>query len=261
MWCSVCERDIDPIKSDPHKIEDCRSLRGCVPLLPTVPLIACPDCGTLLGNNKALSANPPTTVPMKMHLMCWELDEQLSDVRRLLASQDHRRSAGPCFSRSSSLKLTMRSETRHYFDTHNTSLARSANNTKMAPRISADVWRIVLPGGAAFTFGFVLLVWSVLSSRLEWWNVGLAAMLTGQSALLIAAILLVQHVRHGNRDLSAKIDATIGGLHVLRKEKGSACPTSPSPESSTYLFNDRNLQQRFSEIRKQIAKVQRSLAE
>ena len=164
------------------------------------------------------------------------------------------------FLESSSLKLTMRSETRHYFDTHNTSLTRSANNTKMAPRISADVWRIVLPGGAAFTFGFMLLVWSVLSSQLEWWNVGLAAMLTGQSALLIAAILLVQHVRHGNRDLSAKIDATIGGLHVLRKEKRSVCPTSPSPESSTHLFNDRNLEQRFAEVRKQIAKVQRSLA-
>lgn len=155
----------------------------------------------------------------------------------------------------------MRSEARHYSDTHSTSLARSAKTTTMAPRISADVWRIVLPGGAAFTFGFVLLVWSVLSSRLEWWNVGLAAMLTGQSALLIAAILLVQHVRHGNRDLSAKIDATIGGLHVLRKEKGSPYPASPSPQSSTHLVNDRNLDQRFADVRKQIAKVQRSLAE
>ena len=260
MRCTVCQRDIDPITSDPRKIDDCHGLRGCVPLLPTVSPVACPDCDTMLGVNHARPANPPTTALTKKHLMYSELDEQLSNVRTLLASQERRRVADRCFPKNMTPEPTVRVETHHPSETNNTSLSRSANTTQMASGISAGVWRILLPGGAACTFGFMMLLWSLLTSQTEWSNAGLAAMITGQAALLTAAMLLFGHVRHGHRDLSAKIDATIAGLHVLRKEQRIARSASRLPASNTALFHDRKLQQRFADIKKQITKVRHSLA-
>ncbi len=191
-----------------------------------------------------------------MRLMTWELDEQLSDVRTLLALQERRRVANDCFPKIGLPTLTDLAETHHQPATNNTSLSRSDNTERMAEGVSAGVWRMVLSGGAAFTFGLIILLWSLFSNRLEWWNVGLASVLTGQSALLIGAILLVHHVRHGNRDLSAKLDATIGGLHVLRKENGIA-RSAPNMDR----FDDRNLLKRVADIKNHIATVQHSLVE
>ncbi len=101
--------------------------------------------------------------------------------------------------------------------------------------ISKVPWAVLSIGLAAFAYGGVLMIWSIVAQREELWNMGLPMLLVGQMGLLVGLILQLDRLWHENRDTAAKVDRLDHQMHEPRTslsvEADSTVPETVSRQS------------------------------
>jgi hypothetical protein len=219
MWCEFCQSDVQPQRPARTRIDQ---LRGNVPLILDRVTSICPTCQRSLGDGEAPDHqrgrwHQPGHVDFDS--WNWQLGQQLADVRRLLT-------------RSADLRARYRPAANEPADgggdqtVPELDLPRVLVALKKCAHQPAAL-RLLVPSALAFLSGGALLGWSLLSGETVLWNARLAAGLTGQAALWLGGLLLFLEIWRKDREISNKIDTTIAGLHVLRKEiktEGSVDP-------------------------------------
>jgi len=207
MWCEQCDKTI--ILPPQHEVE---TLRGQVPLVDPAGGMFCPDCGNRL--RYSASAGDANLDP-------WEerLEEELEEVRELLAeSRDLRES----FTRVDTPAASRQPEVAR---------VEPVSPAPEPERVGATI-RHSNRGGLPRTPAVILFMLGVGFLSRSWiigfeaiWTDGLSLDWIGQMTLLCGGLLWLRDAMRSEQEMSGKLDATIAGLHVLRKDL--ATPTAP----------------------------------
>ena len=207
MWCHHCQKSVD--LAPPAALE---AYRGQVPLADLSGVSFCPDCGHRFSAPYAES--PPT-------LDSWEerLEEELEEVRGLLEeSRDLRAS----FTRVDTPAVQLEPEVPVTDPV--TLLDPPTHPTAKMPRIRTGGLPRT-PAVILFMLGVGLLSESWISGFEAIGTAGLSLDWIGQMILLCGGLLWLRDAMRSERAMSGKLDATIAGLHVLRKD--IAAPPEP----------------------------------
>jgi hypothetical protein len=257
MGCTFCQQESSAAESEPIQHRDCSELRGCVPLFPNPQRRVCPRCGTAGGDDSPESENPRHEELANLDCWQWELDEQLADVQRLLASKK-RRDPAHILALGSAPKDRPTKFFQH-LQRPATAMPLRGTATRRALKSHSNAGRLLFAGGSASLAGLIMIFWYLLGGPFACWTAGLAAILSGQTALLVGSLLLLLDVHRRNQEVSAKVDTTIAGLHVLRKEnKIAQLPetlrtATPEPDTPNLPL------QRLAFVKERIVQIARSL--
>ena len=233
MWCYRCQTEID---TPPAPAVE--AYRGNVPLA-DFPTPACPDCGSLLFPN-ADTDPQHADAPIDE----WEerLEQELAEVRQLLAESSRLR------------------ESTTRVDPPVTKTLRATEHVGQPAAADADE--------ASKTFGhmrrpvkyvmprtptIILLMIGVGLMSGPWiqgfesiGQHGLSLDWAGQLLLSVGALLWLRDYVQQGQEFSGKMDATIAGLHVIRRE------IATPPQS-----DDAHLQ--LADLKRRLAAVARSV--
>ncbi len=233
MWCCYCQTERDT--PAPPAVE---AYRGNVPLA-DAPTPLCPKCGSRLvfDADTDLQLDVPS-------IDDWEerLERELVEVRQLLAESSRLREST---TREDPPGIRTREAaencTRLRMDrtgSPSRSFGRMTRPIKNAlPRTPATILLIVGVGlvSGPWIQGFESIGHSGLS--LEW---------AGQLFLSVGALLWLRDYFRQGEEISGKLDATIAGMHVLRRD--IATPSQP---------NDAHFQ--LADLKRRLAAVARSV--
>ncbi len=218
--------------------------------------LCCPRCGENLcaepqtaadGDSANFRADENVTAPFStIHQPpaydCWELDEELQHIHRVL----HPGKAGDCpnfcLSKNGTVPFTAQTArfdppqadlpTRHVSASNRPGKRRK----KVGRRGSVSgllTWFVFTLGIASSACGGILLGWSLATARQELWNVGLPVALVGQIALLAGLVLQIDRLWHDNRAAASKLDDVDEQLHEL-KTTTMLLSSSHGPASATF---------------------------
>ncbi len=228
-----------------------------MPLFPNPRGRVCPRCGTAGGGDSPEPDTPRHEELANLDCWQWELDEQLADVQRLLASKKRR---DPAYNLTPGSKPEDRpTKFSPHLQRPATVNSLRGTATQRVPNSHSHAGRLLFAGGSAFLTGLIIIFWYLLGGPFACWTAGLAAILSGQAALLVGSLLLLLDVHRRSQEVSAKVDTTIAGLHVLRKENKIAqqpeTPRSTRPEPDTPSLP----LQRLAFVQERIVQIARSL--
>lgn len=198
--------------------------------------LVCSLCGEALftgatGNNLAGSASDAnhasdkTSTPAKFEAWQWELDQELHDVRLLLdvrARQSRREPAerapvpGPHFQAADAIQQDHDSIRNARIRTIHRAHGPERSRIQRPSRPASFAWLVLSFGLMALVCGGVLLIWSVVESRGELWQLGLPVALGGQAAMLFGFLLLLERMWRDNRSASEKLDTVDDEIDDLR---------------------------------------------
>ena len=157
--------------------------------------------------------------PDTYDLHLWELDEQLNEASRLLASGHGHPT--PSQSSASAAQHGRRSKSP------DSRRRRRARRPFMA-------WAILSLSLAAFTCGAVLVGWSQFGGRGDLWNLGLPLTLGSQAGLLVGLVLLLERVWMDSRTASEKLETVDDRLEDLRHTTTMLSTTHTTSAASFY---------------------------
>jgi len=215
MWCEQCNKTV--IFPPQDEVE---TLRGQVPLVDPTSGMFCPDCGHRLRYSASAPAGDSNAVDADLDAWEERLEEELEEVRELLAeSRDLRES----FTRIDP------PDARPEPEVARVELVSPASKPE---RISATIRRSSrgglprTPAVILFMLGVGLLSRSWITGLEAIGTTGLSLDWVGQMTLFCGGLLWLRDAMRSEQEMSGKLDATIAGLHVLRKDL--ATPTAPN---------------------------------
>ncbi|MDG2409597.1 MAG: hypothetical protein P8M53_11365 [Pirellulales bacterium] len=233
MWCRRCQITLESPSASSLEAD-----RGKMPLANFSNPPACPHCGSILAEY--------TETPFQENdqLDSWEerLEEELAEVRELLAESSRLRSSTTRIdkkaeSTSEPVKRpsTLEPDPSGHVATTFGRMTRSGQNA--LPRTPSSILLLLGVGllSEPWIHGFESIGQNGLS--LDW---------AGHLILAVGGLLWLRDmVRHG-QEMSGKMDATIAGLHVLRKD----IATPPQPNDAHHQLAD--LKRRLSAVTRSV---------
>ena len=233
MWCRRCQITLESPSTSSLEAD-----RGKMPLADFSNPPACPYCGSLLAacNETAFQEND--------QLDSWEerLEEELAEVRELLAESSRLRSSTTRIDQksASASEPAERPSTRapDPSDQVATTFGRMNRSAQNAlPRTPSIILILIGVGllSGPWIHGFESIGQNGLS--LDW---------AGHLILAVGGLLWLRDMVRYGQEMSGKMDATIAGLHVLRKD----IATPPQPNDAHHQLAD---------LKRRLAAVTRSV--
>jgi hypothetical protein len=224
MWCKICRQDVPAVS------------------LLNEGKFSCPRCGETLNMAQCNAAGrAPENIeqhdsaeplaPEEKNVSAlpgdlWELEDQLRHIERLLgAALDH---VGP-EDNASPVRQT-KIEPPHavvppwHVKLAPTAAAKGRRSAKAATVKSNIFIRLLIGltlslGSLSFLCGGVLMGWSMATSRVELWEIGIPLAGSGQLALLCGLLLQINRLWLQSRSAAAKLNAVDEQLHELKKSQ------------------------------------------
>lgn len=221
MWCHECGQDVPGLGRSPDGS-------------PT-----CARCGTALaeslgGESLAGAAQHGldlATAP-RAGYDAWQLDE---DVRRLQARLGTWRRLDAAHPRNKIASADATKSTWRIDAAHPRTPKRHRPPKKAPVRRASRAARAILSlGTITFGFGAGLLVWSLVETRPELWNIGLPIAAVGQVTLLLALAVQLERIWRQNRDNAEQLARVERRLVELRRTAAQANVTHGTAAQAFY---------------------------
>lgn len=228
MWCKNCQQDVPAIASPEEQVPRCAKCHSSFD-------------GGEAAESPATDAGKPAWRASssrgfesgwldKPTLDDWELDEDLHETERLVASL-----AG----RSAPADTSLRIDAAHRAAPGNIPAARPVRHQSSRPAASGSSslfsWFLLSVGLMAFVFGGVLLGWSFATDRADLWRIGMPFAMAGQAALIIGLVFQLDGLSKSNRTASNALEELDVQLDELRHTTSLLSTTRSSPSQSFYL--------------------------
>lgn len=215
MWCSSCQQDVPGIASPSDGALCCPRCNR------EVEAAALPDGGARKERKHASCAASRTGAPL---VDLWELEQDLGHIERTLYLGGHSdRRAKRIYRREAVRYDVAHAAVPAWHVPLKAEIQRRKRKRPEASRrggvMAAVMWLAFAAGTTALFCGGALLVWSVVSNRLDLWNMGLPTTLGGQIGLLLAIGFRLERLWRENRAAAADAAATPSAKRSPRARK------------------------------------------
>ena len=241
MWCKLCQQDVPGIVSagtGRYRCPRCGEGFDAAPDgdrqdLPDAGCAECPADEARSDGIRIHSQDHTSEVGRPVTRSSYDgsaVEENLRELGKILTGDDEVEDSpsAPCgewFRLDSSHAEPAGWRTTSEKDRLN---RKSGTNSRGDSVVSKVPWAVLSLGVAAFTFGSVLMSWSIVAGRPELWSTGIPVLLVGQIGLLVGLILQLDRLWHENRHTAAKVERLDHQLHESKAprrtpaEQGSA---------------------------------------
>ncbi|MEX0820100.1 MAG: hypothetical protein WD070_10930 [Pirellulaceae bacterium] len=226
MWCGSCQQDVPAIGSTDKSAARCARCHTEFPrtseATPPNALNNVPPIGSLRAE-----AAWKTDWLEKALLEDWELDDELNNAHQLVTSLGVGEPADS----------TVRFDGSHLPDVNQQS--RSERNSRTHQRhtpatCSLFAWCLSSLGLLAFALGAVLVGWSLVEDRPDFWRLGWPFTFGGQAALIVGLAIQLGSLWRSNREAIRTLDELDSQLDELRRATSLLSTTHSSPARTFY---------------------------